>query len=65
MTVRSLLLPALLVAAAAALIREAVARDGVSPFEYAVVALLAAALLWFAFSLVRSSWLRRSGARVS
>src|SRR5205823_14198220 len=46
MTVRALAFPALLTAAAATLIREAVTRSGVGPIEYAVSALLVAGLLW-------------------
>ena len=59
MTVRALAFPALLTAAAATLIREAVTRSGVGPIEYAVSALLVAGLLWLAIHLMRRSWTER------
>jgi len=60
---RQLLVPGLLVAAAVALLREAVTRDGVGPFEYAAVVLLVATLVWLALRLVRARWTSRGDAR--
>jgi len=59
MTIRSLVVPALLTVAAATLLREAIIRNGVGAIEYVVVALLAAGLLLLAVRLVRRSWSQR------
>ena len=60
MTIRTLAFPALLTAAAATLIDEAITRSGVGPIEYAVSALVVVGLLWLAFHLARRSWTPRA-----
>jgi hypothetical protein len=50
---RSLVLPLVLVAMAVTVVRAAVTRDGVGPFEYVTVAVVIGVLLLAAFRLSR------------
>ena len=53
MTARTLALTAILVAAAFALSRALITRDGVGPFEYAIGVVLIVGLLFLALRVVR------------